>query len=132
MKYAIKVVDKNGNWQAVSIQMAKDYLTDSRGWRNAYFNPKGNPCFCWYHGEGEPFSSIQEVIRLCKCLNNTDFAGNFKPINKARCILLRGRVDTVDDPIRAIREKHHNKHGVLQKETKFERLRRESRESRRK
>lgn len=134
MKYAIKITDQKGNWEADSTGCAENLLLydDKRAFLRRINNISDSPYFFHMHArEDTKFGSYQEVQCLCKKLNK--LAGNsrtFRPINRTKCLYIThrnySRNKLSNSGIRRWRKASKSKDP--QKETPFETLRRKTRE----
>ena len=134
MKYAIKITDQKGNWEADSIVWAENMLLfyDKRAFLSRINNISESPYFFHMHTrEDTKFGSYQEAQYLCKKLNK--HAGNsrmFSPISRTKCLYIThrnySRNKLSNSGIR--RRRKASKSKDPQKETPFETLRRKNRE----
>lgn len=133
MKYAIKMIDQNGNWEADSIGCAKRMLYYGKDSFLRINTISERPYF-FYIKIGEfanNYASYQEAQYLCKKLRK--LSGNsrsFRPISRMKCLYLTNRnyssAELTNYNIGRLRER--NKANDPVKETPFETLRRKNRE----
>lgn len=130
MQYAIKMIDRKGNWEAFSKDYAEVVLYQDKKYFLEWHTVGKTPYF-FYLGRIPKFVSYQEVNCLCRKLKEKmGNALSFIPISQTRCLYLDRRVynraDLSNVRIRNLRKRKKNKDPV--KETPFETLRRKHRE----
>ncbi|UKM63024.1 hypothetical protein [Levilactobacillus phage ENFP1] len=129
MQYAIKMIDRKGNWEVFSKKYAEIVLYQDKKSFIEWHTVGKTPYF-FYLGHIPKFASYQEVNCLCKKLKKKlgDYF-KFRPISQIKCLYLNSRnyskAELSNFKIRNLRE---IKKGDPHKETPFESLRRKHRE----